>query len=179
MEWYKIVGLVIILLFLQFINNLYKFKRTKFLYYQYLDSKITGDMEFIQKKQEVISLFKDAGLKDFAFIHQEFLAYGQHSTMTVSGFDNMNSDRLDVFNHMKTRFNEAIGVYRKRFMDSFNPMFWIDFVFKFPQYLFEFFGVLPEKVIVKIFLILYWLMLLIFGLKNTDIIERLFKFTIY
>ncbi|HET6556634.1 MAG TPA: hypothetical protein VFG54_04925 [Prolixibacteraceae bacterium] len=175
MEWYKIVGLVIILLLFQFINNLYKYLRIKYLYEIYLKCLVTSNVEFLQKTEEVKSLFKEAGLKDFVFIHQESLGFGHYSNMTVSGFDNMTLNRLDVVTHMQTTFNKAIGVYRKRFTDSYNPMFWIDFIIKLPKYLLGYFGVLPEKIIVKIFNVIYWLLALAFGIKQTDIIENLLK----
>ncbi|WP_276976241.1 hypothetical protein [Flavobacterium filum] len=131
--------------------------------------------KFAQYKREIIGLFKEAGLQDFSIIHQEFMGYGQFANMTISGFDNMTSNRLDIVRNMNMRFNEAIGVFRKRYKESLNPLFWIEYIFKLPQFLFEFFGVLPEKVVVKVFLVIYWLFALLFGLKKFDLFDHLIK----
>lgn len=175
MKWYYVVFGILTLFLLRFVNNLYKHMRTKKLYNQYMDFLRTRDLNFVQKKEEIKTLFKDAGIKDFGVIHQEFLGFGKFANMNLSGLDNMTISREDVVGNMQMRFNEAIGVYKKRYTDSFNPMFWIDFVIKLPQYAFEFLGVLPEKIVVKIFLLIYWIIALLFGLKQTDIIDKLLK----
>lgn len=173
MDWYFYVFGFLVLIILRFVNNFYKYLNIKSLYSKYKVFIMTGEPEFIQKKEEIKSLFKDAGIKDFELPHQVFLGYGQFANTTISGFDNMTYNREDIVGNMSIKFNEAIGVFKKRYKDSFNPMFWIDFLIKLPQYAFEFVGVLPEKVVVKIFQLIYWAVILILGLKQTNIIETL------
>ncbi|MDZ4146647.1 MAG: hypothetical protein U1C58_00030 [Flavobacteriaceae bacterium] len=175
MKWYYLVIGILTLFLLRFINNLYKYRQTKKLYNQYMEFLRTRDLNFVQKKEEIKALFKDAGIKDFGFVHSEPLGYGHLAPMTISGFDNMTVSREDVVANMQMRFNETIGVFKKRYTDSYNPMFWIDFLIKLPQYAFEFLGVLPEKIVVKIFLIIYWIIALLYGLKQIDIIEKILK----
>lgn len=160
---------------LRFIINYYKYRRINSLYKGYIDNIVQEDIKFIQNKEEIKSLFKEAGLKDSAVLHQEHLGFGQFTNMKISVFDNLTNRREDIVNNVQIRFNEAIGVFKKRYKDSFNPIFWIEFIIKLPQYLMEFFGVLPEKMVVKVFLIIYWVVAVLFGLKKMDILEYLIK----
>lgn len=141
----------------------------------YLDYLRTDDFTFQQYKEEILLLFKEAGLKDFFVFHQEFLGFGNFANVRLPGFANLTNRREDIVLNIQRCFNEAIGVFRKRFKDAFNPIFWIEFIIKLPQYFFEFFGVIPEKVIVKVFLVIYWLIALVFGLKSFNIIDYLIK----
>jgi len=175
MTWIYFLLFFVICIVLRFIVNLYKYNRIRQLHDKYLNYLSTETYTFAQNKREIIGLLKEAGLQDFSIIHQEFMGYGQYANMTISGFDNMTSRRVDIVTNINLRFNEAIGVYRQRFKEAFNPIFWIEFIFKLPQYLFEFFGVLPEKVVVKVFMIIYWIIALMFGLKNFDIINFFMK----
>lgn len=175
MKWYYIIGFFVGVMLLRFITNLYKYIRIKNLYDKYLEYIRTDNYKFIQNKEEIKSLFNDAGLKDSSVIHQEFLGFGNFSNTRVSVLDNLTNRREDIVGNVQNRFNEAIGVYRKRFRESFNPIFWIDFIVKFPQHLMEFFGVLPEKIAVKIFLVIYWVFAIAFGLKKFEILDYLLK----
>ena len=175
MNWYYILGFLGLIMVLKFITNLYKYNRTKSLYNEYLNYIRTDNIEFVQRKQEIKSLFKEAGLKDSSVIHQEFLGFGNFANMKVSVFDNMTNRREDIVNNIQMRFYEAMGVYKKRYKETFNPIFWVDFLVKFPQYLMEFFGVLPEKVTVKIFLVIYWMAAILLGLKKINLLDYLIK----
>jgi hypothetical protein len=175
MNWYYILGFLGLIMLLKFITNLYKYIRIKSLYNEYLDYIRTDNFEFVQRKEEIKSLFKEAGLKDCSVIHQEFLGFGRFANMKISVFDNMTNRREDIVNNVQIRFYESIGVYKKRYKETFNPIFWIDFIVKFPQHLMEFFGVLPEKVTVKIFLVIYWIAAILLGLKKINLLDYLIK----
>jgi hypothetical protein len=175
MAWYYIVGFFALIMILKFATNFYKYRRIQKLFKKYKEYLQTNLFEFAQNKEEIKSLFKDAGLKDFSIIHQEFLGFGNFANMQISGFDNLTNRREDIVGNIQMRFNEAIGVFRKRYRESFNPIFWIDFIVKFPQHLMEFFGVLPEKVAVKIFLVIYWLLAIVLGLKKFELLDYLIK----
>ncbi|GAB3177627.1 hypothetical protein [Telluribacter humicola] len=157
------------------IINLYKYFRIQALYKKYIDYIKNDTLSFAEYKSEIKSLFQEAEIKDFGVQYQERLGYGRLAEATVSGFENMTYRGENVFIPMRMRFFEAKGVFRKRCYDSINPLFWIEFLVKLPEHLFKYFGVLPEKVIVKIFLVIYWLVALFFGAKKLDIVELLTK----
>lgn len=175
MNWLLVVLIFFSLMVLRLVINAYKLRRIKKLYQLYHNYIRNANWDFVQCKQEIVSLFKEAGLKDSSVLHQEFLGYGRFANMQMSVFSNITILREDIVGIVQISFNEAIGVYKKRRNDSLNPIFWLEFIFKMPQYLLEFFGVLPEKIAVKVILVIYWIAALVFGLAKYDILSRLLK----
>jgi len=175
MSVYYVLGCFLLVILVKFIVNFYKYQRIRILYKKYDDYLHAKSSVFVQYKEEIRSLFKDAGLENFSIFHQELLGYGQVVNCRVSLFDNLANCREDVVERVRMSFNDAIGVYRMRFKESFNPIFWIDFVIKLPQYILGFCGILPEKKAVKGLLVVYWIAAIIFGLKKFDLLEYLLK----
>jgi len=54
-------------------------------------------------------------------------------------------------------FNEAIGYYRDRTVEAFNPLYWVETLIYLPRTLLSYIGVNPENVVVKSLQVLYWL----------------------
>jgi len=158
---------------IRFTINYFKFKRVENLHKKYKDYLFSKKIEFAQFKEEIKDLFKEANLKDSTVSHQESIGFGKFTNANVSVIDNIMSNRQDIVGLINLKFHEAIGVFKKRYKESYNPIFWIDFIIKLPQYLMQFFGVLPEKIAVKILLIIYWLLVVFFGLKKFDLINFL------
>ncbi|BDD08532.1 hypothetical protein FUAX_09640 [Fulvitalea axinellae] len=175
MEWYYTFGLFLLMIFLRFIVNFYKYKRISKLKNAYINYLGLNNYSLAEDKEEIKSLFREAGLKDSSVFHQELLGFGKYANVRISVLDNLTNRREDIVGNVLLKFDEAIGVYRKRFRESFNPIFWIEFIVKLPQYIMQFLGVLPEKISVKIFLIIYWLIAILFGLKKFDLLQFLVK----
>ncbi len=153
---------------LRFAVNVYKFNRIKVLHLEYWKYVRENKSEFVENKEEIVALFKDAGLKDSEVMHQELLGYGQIANLTVSVFDNLTNIRNDIVGIIDLKFKAAKGVYKKRYKDSYNPIFWIDFILKLPIHIMEFIGVMPEKMAAKIFLLLYWIAAVVLGWIKID-----------
>ncbi len=169
------VFILVGILILRFALNLYKLSRVKALFKKYKHYMVEESWTISEHTPEINQLFKDAGLKDRGVIHQEFLGYGKFTNQTVSVFDNIQNNRSDIVALVTSAFHEAIGVFRKRAWESLNPFYWIEFVFKLPQHLMGFFGVLPESIAVKILLVIYWLVVVLLGLQKFDLIKILSK----
>jgi hypothetical protein len=159
----------------RFIIYLYKLRQIIRYYKLYIEYLNAPKYEFSQHKPQIIDLFKEADLEDFPIQRLEPAGYGQLKAFEGSGFANITSTDGEVVTNIKRRFNEAAGVFRHRMIQSVNPLFWIEFTFKLPQYLFQYLGVLPDKLIVKIALLIYWVVALILGLKRTDLFSEIFK----
>jgi hypothetical protein len=175
MKWSYLLLVFGVLVFIRFILNYFKYKRIQKLQNVYMRYLANFDNELLGYKQEIISLFKEAGLEDFMIIHQQFLGFGNYANMQVSGLDNMTNNRKDIVENIVRQFAEAEGVFRKRFRESFNPLFWIEYFIKLPQFTLQFLGVVPEKLVVKICLMIYWLLAVFFGLRKLDILDYLLK----
>lgn len=175
MSWIFISIFFILIMLVRFVINYFKFRRIKKLYKKYLKYLKERNIDFAEYKLEIQTLFKEANLKDSSVSHQEVISRQHFINSNASVFDNVTSTRADIVQIIKLKFNEATGVYKKRYKESYNPLFWIEFITKMPQYLMEFFGVLPEKIIVKVFLLIYWVIGVLFGLQKFDIINILLK----
>lgn len=164
-----------ILIGLRFTLYHYKFLQAKKQFTKYEEYLSNPTFEFSQSKPQIVNLFKEAGLSDFSIQRLEPAGYGKLKSLNASGFENITSTDEDVVINTTKRFNECLGVFRYRRNQSINPFFWIEFIFKLPQYIYQFVGVLPENIIVKISLLIYWLIAILFGLKKFDILELIFK----
>ncbi|SHM26931.1 hypothetical protein SAMN05444266_107207 [Chitinophaga jiangningensis] len=161
----------ITLMLLRFLLNIYNLRQTSSLLKKYNHYLAKNTWEFNQEVPAIIDLFKKAGIKDSGVTHQEFLGFGNFANYRVSTFDNITNTRSDIVAHTIGHFNQAIGVFRKRATDSLNPLYWIDFILCLPQHLLSFLGVLPESVVVKIILVIYWIIAMVLGLEKLDVIN--------
>lgn len=167
-----VVGIIIVL---RFILYHYKFVQAKRYFSQYQDYLSNPTFEFSQLKPQIISLFNEAGLIDFSIQRLEPVGFGKLKSLNASGYENITSTDEDVVINTTRRFNECMGIFRFRRNQSINPFFWIELIFKLPQYIYQFLGVVPENIIVKISLLIYWLIAIVFGLKKFNILELLLK----
>lgn len=173
MNWIYLAYGFGVLIFLRFAINLSKFLRIKFLYKKYVEYLGTEDVRLLGYKKEITDLFNEAGVNDSMVIHQEFLGFGNFVNMKISVHSNLANRREDIVGIVNSHFFEAMGVYHKKFLDAINPLFWLEFICKLPQYIFEYFGVLPEKIVVKIALVIYWIAAFFLGLNQLNIIDFL------
>jgi len=174
MGW-TILLILLALVVARFIIYFTKLQSTKKYFRLYEDYIQKPTFEFHQHGPQIVQLFKDADLSDFQIHRIEPVGYGKLRTINTSGYANITLIEADVVGTMRSKFNEAIGVFRHRMLQSINPLFWLEFAFKLPQFLFEFVGVLPDKIVVKVALIIYWLVALFLGLKKFDLIDQLIK----
>ena len=147
--------------------NLYRWKRVEHFYdlHQKWFNNPTWDL--VQYKHEVIELFKKAGVKDASMSVVQPAGYGQIMTGTASVFSNFPSQRADAATMTVGFFNQAIGVYRRRTINSLNPFSWIDRLLHFPSIVFAYFGSSTEKLIFKLFQVIYWFLGAIFAILTT------------
>jgi hypothetical protein len=171
----KILIIFVVYLIIRFIINFSKFNRMSNYYEKYKDyfNNKVSNVEF--DKKQIIELFKDSDVEDFYIGHVEPMGYGQLATTSIKGFENMFLHSERVYVGIESKFIESIGVFRHRMYQTFNPIFWFDFIFKLPQYLLKDLGVLPEKLIVKIITVMYWVVCLLLGLNSLDILKLFTK----
>lgn len=88
---------------------------------------------------------------------------------SLSGWDNINSNRLDVIGHIKKLFEEAIGVFRFRMKQSFSPFFWIEFILTIPKLILSYLNIQAPDTLVKVIQIIYWVLMVLIGLHSAQI----------
>ncbi len=173
MNWIYLLITFIGFFLLRALYYYYKLVRTKELkkhYYQYLkDAKYS----FLQHKPQIISLFKEAGVKNFSFTHVEEITYDKGLRHSLSGFDNIQTNRADVVGIVKARFEEAIGIFKHRMHQSYNPFYWVEFILKLPQIILSYINLSPPDSIMKIIQLIYWTIGFIVALDRFKIIDVL------
>lgn len=163
----KVVYIIIITILVKLVLNLFRLKRLQSLYGEYknyLNSHREGKVTygFYEKKREIIELLKQAGVKSSTMIKMSPLYPGYASKNVVDLFENMAVYDDEVCNLMIAAFNEAIGVYKKRLIDSINPLFWIECIVFLPQHIYAYLTTdsVAEKNIWLVHLLnfIYWLL---------------------
>jgi hypothetical protein len=49
-----------------------------------------------------------------------------------------------------------LGIYRSRILETFNPLYWVEFVVCLPKHIITYLGVSPESTVIRIVQVLYW-----------------------
>lgn len=136
--------------------NSYKYYQCKSYLNKYLKWLKKPSWELSEHKSDVIKLFKDAGLKDSSIQVTEQIVYSHLSVGNVSVFYQFPSNREEFVGITRRYFHQAIGVYRSRAWEVFNPFYWIEFIIYLPKQFLNYVGVSPESIIVKMFQLIYW-----------------------
>jgi hypothetical protein len=161
------IGIMLIRLLL-YMDKMIRLTKYQKKYYQFLSDH---NQDFVRHKRQIIQLFNEAGLPDPVISRIEPAGYSQLKTYSISGFENITVIDNEIIGHMRPKFQEGIGVFKHRMIQSINPIFWIEFIVKFPEMMFKYVGVLPENILVKIINILYWIVLGLLGLKKLNILD--------
>jgi len=127
---------------------------------KYLKWVLNPDFKLSEHKSHVIKLFKDAGLENST------IQRGNVATGDVWVFEQFSSYADDeVVEKTREYFHQAIGVYRSRALEVFNPIYWIEFIIYLPKNIINYLGGPPESIITKIIQLIYWLGSIFYALE--------------
>ncbi|MFQ7092178.1 MAG: hypothetical protein ACLRQ8_10255 [Coprococcus sp.] len=101
-------------------------------------------------RQEVLSLFEKAHIKDVKIPVSERIGNSQIANWTASTFSMFPSLRPAFSSTALNMFEEAEGVFRKNMIDSINPFYWIDLIIFLPKTLLSYLGISSETSTYKI-----------------------------
>jgi hypothetical protein len=152
------LGLYLGLNILGFILNLVRLLRTKRYQKQYITWLLTGDskIDLMEHQQSVKNLVSKAGKGGMRIPVTQALGYGQIANFSADPFLAF-PNRLENVAHMTNQIlKSCVGIYRSRMWNSFNPFYWLGILVLLPKHLFEYLGISGDKVVVKIFNILWW-----------------------
>lgn len=165
-----LIGGLLVLRIIICLSKLIQIKKYYNLYLEYLKSP---SFTFSEKKPQIIRLFKEADIDNFVVTRLEPAGYGQVAKIPINGFENITLVDYEVMQLIKSKFHEAIGVFKHRLFQNFNPVFWIEFIFKLPEYILIYLGFKSENVFVRIIQVMYWILGIIIGLEELGIIDIL------
>lgn len=153
----KLFYIFIVVIALKVIYNLRNYIWIKIYFFRYRTYIKEQQGWYIQKnRQKIIELFKKANLRDNIFPHVEPVGFGY-----VSLYENICFFREDIITLMFKYFNEAEGVFKQRIFESFSPFYWVESILNLPKIILEYLGVKPENLIIKIFQIIWWLIMFV------------------
>ncbi|WP_319520995.1 hypothetical protein [uncultured Sphaerochaeta sp.] len=148
------LGIVVIKLTI----NVYRLIRIRILFNRYIAWLIKERKATIVKnKSEVIDLWKHAGISDSYIPRVDALGLGQVASYKQPLFHSFPSNLEDMATTTQKAFLEAIGVYKKRAIDSVNPIEWIILIVYLPQRFLASIGITKPKAVINISQGLYWL----------------------
>lgn len=157
----KIILAVVVIISYKFITNFIAYlncRRLSEYYRLWLSDK---KEDFPTYKRNVMLLFKKANIKDSSIPATQKIGYGKIASFKASSFDNFPSAHQDFVSDIFFKFEEALGVFRLRMLDSINPLYWIESLLFAPKHLLEYFGLNLEKssskIINSLLLCIWWL----------------------
>ncbi len=161
MHWFssdvRIMAVVIVsLLLLKFVLNLARFVRMKRYLEKYKKWHSTRDEKFLESKSQVVRLVRDAGVSDQRISVSEHVGYGNLRVTEASVMDNFPHLSQDMSSAAQRLMREAIGTYRARMRETFNPLYWIEYLVYLPREVLDYLGVPAESIFVKVLQIVWW-----------------------
>lgn len=156
----KFVIFFVILIMYSIISNFYYLRRSEFLlkvFWSIFEENPKTKYNHMEYQLEVKRIITNAGIEDRYIPTMLPVGYGFVSQTKISILDNCFVINEEISPLVKQMFSQAIGVYKFRLKQSFNPIYWIESIVFLPKTLSKYFGVESNSVIVKIFNILYWI----------------------
>lgn len=137
--------------------NASKFFSAKRLRERYTDSFKSDGKPFEEYIPQTRKMFIDIGAGNTAIPVVQPLGYHQVANTTVEIIKNLDSRRSDIVGTILSLFDEAVGTYRMRMLESISPSYWIETLLFLPSRALKYLGCEPDKLISKLFQLIYWI----------------------
>lgn len=170
-NWKIFIIIILGFMFFRLFDNLIKLRSLKKLFAGYKKYIKDPNVSFNEKKPQIIKLFRQAKIEDFAINRLEPKGYGHLLNVQAKGFSNLNLIDGEVITIITQKFHEAIGVFKSRIYEVINPLFWIEFLLKLPTYILEYIGLEEKGKLSKFLQIIYWIIGIILGLEQVGLIK--------
>lgn len=131
-------------------SNFIKYKRCQKLSKMHLEWLADKSDKFTQYKGEILSLFKGAGISDSMVPVTQPTGYGQIASFNASLYLNFPSKVAAFAAGIADKFDQAVGIYRQRYLESFNPLYWIETILFLPKHLLQYIGISSDRIAFKL-----------------------------
>jgi hypothetical protein len=152
----RLLWFFLILIIIKFVINCSKYVRSKWYYAKYMQWIGDSNEKMFEYKAQIRELFKDAGITDGYVGYVEPMGMMQIRTGNASVFENLLNRREDIVSQVLGMFLQAIGTYRSRMVETFNPLYWLEAAVNLPKHLSRYLGVSQESMLTKIAQVLWW-----------------------
>ncbi len=157
--------LILVVPVAKLIMNGAKYYQTRHYFNKYAHWVGGHNIPLKQMQYNIVKLFKAADIPDHHFSDVTPIGYGRVQTANnISLFENISSKREEHVNIMRDKFHQALGTYKSKALEVFNPIYWIESVLYLPRNILMYVGIPTENIIAKISQIIYWFIGSIFTL---------------
>jgi len=156
---WTIVKIILCIAALRLIINSYRLWRMIHLKKEYT-TWVTSDEKsytFVQKKSEVLSLWKTAGVHDYTVPFIEPAGFGHLIQGKLTCFGQFPSSNTRLIETTMRSFHEAIGEYKRRCKNAINPIDWILVIVDFPKRALDALNIHPNKGLTNFLRFIWWL----------------------
>lgn len=153
----KILLIFALVVVVKFALNLSKFLFACRLRDKYQKSFTQNGKAFEEYIPQAKKLFVDADLGKNTISVVEPLGFRQIATHQINVIENLGNRRRDIVATAMGLFDELVGTYRMRMLESLSPRYWIEAIIFLPRHLIRYLGGKPNGLFTKIFQIIYWL----------------------
>ena len=175
-----LIWLFIFIIVYKFSVNTYRFIRCKCLRKKYIEWQVDQNNDCPRTKSEVKDLFKRAGIMDATLAVAEPIGFNHLSTYQAKILDNYPIIDSRCVDFTLRSFEEALGFYKNRIFETFNPLYWIDTIIFLPKHILDYIGINTEKVSSKILNVLlsfiWWVLVVSATIYKDNIISFLNDF---
>ncbi len=169
--------IVLICIFLyKLISSLIDFININRYYSMYEKYILKGEDNIFHYKSAVISLMKKASIKDIEVPVSQKTGYGMIANFKASLFQNFPDNTNLFFEETYRILQDAKGIYKRKFFETFSPKYWIDCIIFLPKNILSYLNISPESIFTKIFQIVYWILCFIWAIFQTEIINFIKSF---
>lgn len=174
--------LIIIFALVKFAYNGINYLRTKELFeiYKHWIFNDNYNSKCLQSKQEVLSLFKKANVKDHVLMISQSIQNDRVCDTPVSVFEAFPLKNESVIVNTIGIFEETIGCFKFRMFQAINPIYWVEVIVFFPKYLLNYFNIdinnAVSKILNLVLTAIWWLLCLILTCFKSEIINSLQTF---
>lgn len=154
----------------KFISNLYywlRINRISAKYKIHQEDKDNSNNFIAEYLSEVKELFNKANIPLDLQVPFNTVDYiqGIEKSGRIQPLNNITSNLPEVIAFYNNKFLEAKGYFKKGCLETFNPIFWIEFVIYFPQKVLNYVSTVND-ICVKIINIIYWVGLILLLIKK-------------
>jgi hypothetical protein len=161
--WTRVLILFLVIMGLKVIRNSVRYFQTDSLYDDYV-RWLAGERINLQEKRALLKkLMSGAGVQDSFVGFAEPVGYFQIRSGNASVWENFPSNREDCAVISSGMFNEARGTYKRRVIETFSPLYWIELVINMPRELLTYLGLSPQNAFTKIAQLAWWAIVAIGG----------------
>ena len=167
----KIILVIAIAILLKFFTNTAKWISAKRLRVQYQKSFSKDGKSFSERIPQARKLFVDAGLDKHTIHVMERIGYGHAVSLNAVIVENLDSKRADIVASALELFDQLVGTYRMRMLESLSPVYWIDVIIFLPRHIVKYLGGKESSIGAKILQLLYWVLTPIFLVFRADLYQ--------